>query len=356
MVKTKFWKDRKVLITGQTGFKGAWLTYYLLKQKADITGIALPPVSEQDLYNKLSIKDQINNYFIDIKDLTEIKNIISRHRPEVVFHLAAQPMVIEGYKNPLNTFETNVNGTINLLEVCRITPEVKSICVITTDKVYRNNLTEHTLGFSEDDPLGGVDPYSASKSAADIVSSSYFESFLKPNNVALTNVRAGNVIGGGDWGENRLVPDLMKALITEEAIELRNPSHTRPWQHVLETVLGYCSIAEQQYYDPNLSGSYNIGPDCIDIKTVREVVGLFSKYFKTLIVRDGLQLAKYNESELLNLQNSKAKKSFGITPALSFDETIELTAVWYDLFNKGSSARSLCDADIDYFERKLSAI
>ncbi|MCD8493827.1 MAG: CDP-glucose 4,6-dehydratase [Alphaproteobacteria bacterium] len=273
MVNAAFWKGKRVLITGHTGFKGGWLTLWLGSLGARICGIALKPDTEPNLFTLARITEGIEHHIEDIRNAEPLAQIIRKFDPDIVFHMAAQPLVRASYRDPLGNFDTNIMGTANVLEALRDCPSARSIVVITTDKVYEN--LEIPKPYKETDPLGGHDPYSASKAAAEIVTQSYRKSFFAEAGVGLATARAGNVIGGGDWSEDRLIPDAVKAWNAGKTLEIRAPNSVRPWQHVLDPLAGYITLAEKLWTDPAaFSQGWNFGPEKSGAVTVREVIDL----------------------------------------------------------------------------------
>jgi CDP-glucose 4,6-dehydratase len=277
-----------------------------------------------------------------------VQNRVLKVKPQVVFHLAAQPLVRAGYREPLETFETNVQGTVNLLDALRITPDIRSIVIVTTDKVYEN--AELAKPFREDDALGGHDPYSASKAAADIVTTSYRRSFFLPRGIGLATARAGNVIGGGDWAEDRLIPDAIRALETGRPLEIRRPESIRPWQHVLEPLWGYMLLAEMLWYAPSAGPAYNFGPDPASTTSVRQLLERSAAHFDTRDFIWGNDDGGPHEAGFLTLDSSKAARELAFEPRFALDETIARTWSWYRGLHAGYLARELCLADIDAFE------
>jgi CDP-glucose 4,6-dehydratase len=274
----QFWYGKQVLLTGHTGFKGAWMTFWLCQMGAKITGISLPPNSVPNLFTLANIAQITNSHFVDIRDADAVSNIVKKAQPEIVLHLAAQALVRPGYKDPLDTFATNVMGTANVLNAVRGVNSVKAMVAVTTDKVYKN--LETGRAYKEDDQLGGYDPYSASKAASEIIISSYRDSYLAEQGVAVASARAGNVIGGGDWAIDRIIPDCIRAIQSDMPIHIRNPTSTRPWQHVLEPISGYLLLAMKLYNEPNLwGGAWNFCPLAHEARTVKEVAESIITYF-----------------------------------------------------------------------------
>lgn len=324
-----FFKNKKVLVTGHTGFKGAWLSIWLEMLGAKVAGIALDPLHADGIFQASRIGGKIRDYRADIRNLPEVKKIFAAEQPEIVFHLAAQPLVLESYRNPVETFETNVQGTVHILEAIRQTPSVKAAVMVTTDKCYENQEWPH--GYRESDPLGGHDPYSASKGAAELAIASYRRSFFsRKDDPAVASARAGNVIGGGDWADSRLVPDIIRAVLSGETLEIRSPEAVRPWQHVLEPLGGYLLLAMQLLGEPgSFSEAWNFGPLPENVVPVKELVTTFHHHLKSgnwLDVSNGEQA---HEAGLLMLDINKAIHRLGWQPILNFQETIALTTDWY---------------------------
>ena len=337
-----FWKDKKVLVTGHTGFKGSWLALWLLKMNAIVSGISLNPDEKQNLFDQLRIKNDINHIVLDIRNKEELKKQIQTINPDIVFHLAAQPLVVNSYKDPVGTWETNVMGTINVLESIRSLNKNCTGIFITTDKVYKNN--EWVFGYRENDELGGYDPYSSSKAACEIAISSWRSSFdlyqsNNNSNFSIASARAGNVIGGGDWSENRIIPDVVRCLINNEKILIRNPKSTRPWQHVLEPLSGYLILAEKLNKEKNpYATAFNFGPFIESNKTVKELVDECLKYWKGDYYFER-NVNSPHEAGVLNLSIEKAIKSLEWNPKWDFSKSIELTINWYkDVFQDNKSA------------------
>ena len=268
----KFWHGKRVLLTGHTGFKGGWLALWLHRLGAHVIGISLPPTTSPNLFDLAKINELCDSHFCDIRNIEALTTLVSSAQPEVVFHLAAQPLVRHSYQKPAETFDTNVLGTAHLLDALRGLRSVKAVVMVTTDKVYRNN--EWRWPYREDDILGGKDPYSASKAASEIVIASYRDSFLAEQGVAVASARAGNVIGGGDWSADRLIPDTVRSWQKSETLKIRRPNAIRPWQHVLEPLAGYLTLAEQLWKNASLAGAYNFGPPTQEVSTVRDVIEL----------------------------------------------------------------------------------
>ena len=366
-----FWNKKKILITGNTGFKGSWLSLWLLMLGANVYGFSLKPNSEHKLFNNIFINnDDINNFsgnFFhktgDIRNFNSLKEYIDDIQPELVFHLAAEAFVTKSYHDPLKTWETNVIGSLNLLESLKNLKNICSVVLITTDKVYKNK--EWIYGYRENDTLGGHDPYSASKAAMEIAVESYRSSFCgnaahQTNNLSFATARAGNVIGGGDWSEDRIVPDIVKAIQNKEPIKLRNPASTRPWQHVLDPLFGYMLLAKNLHeFELNLrenqnpfATAFNFGPDYFSNKSVEELVK------KIISIGEGNYTinqtsSKFYESSKLNLISEKAFKCLNWRFKWEFDEAILKTIDWYKDVHKGQSPLDCCVRDILDYEKKI---
>lgn len=322
----KFYQGKKVLITGHTGFKGSWLCAILHYFGAEVSGISLKPNTNPSLYEVGGIDDLVHSYICDIRDLNKMEKIFSEEKPEIVFHLAAQPIVLDSYTDPVYTYETNVMGTVNVLECIRKTPSVKSVVNITTDKVYQNN--EWNWGYREIDRLNGYDPYSNSKSCSELVTDSYKKSFLEELGVIVSTARAGNVIGGGDFANFRIIPDCVRAMKEGKEIEVRNPNSTRPYQHVLEPLFAYLMVAKEQYLDKSKAGSYNIGPDETDCITTGDLATIFCEEWGEGAKWHAIDYNAPHEANFLKLDCSKLKSMFGWKPRWNVREAVGKTAEW----------------------------
>lgn len=343
-----FYKDKTVLITGHTGFKGSWLSQILVLAGAKVIGYSLEPNTNPNLFSILELDKKIQSYIGDIRDLKKLKEVFDRHQPQIVIHLAAQPIVRDSYKDPVYTYETNVIGTVNVCECVRLHPCVKSFLNVTTDKVYENNdIPDHP--FREDEKLDGYDPYSNSKSCSELVTHSYVKSFLLPLGIPTSTARAGNVIGGGDFSNDRIIPDCYRALAGKKPLVIRNPQSTRPYQHVFEPLICYLLIAQKQYEDKTVAGAYNVGPDSdsfVNTKLLVEKFKLRASGFDYRIESDGGP----HESAFLSLDNSKIKKAFGWLPLMGIGEAVKITAEWYIAFINNEDMINISNKQIkEYF-------
>lgn len=327
------YKNKTVLVTGHTGFKGSWLSIWLHELGAKVIGYALEPYSKQDNFVLSHLNNKIVDIRGDIRDRVTLQKVFDEYKPEVVFHLAAQPLVKASYMEPVHTYEVNVMGTINVLECIRNTASAKIGIFITTDKCYENK--EQTWGYKETDALGGYDPYSSSKGACEIAIQSWRNSFMNPkcfkeHGKSIASVRAGNVIGGGDWAKDRIVPDCIRAIENNESIRVRNPYAVRPWQHVLEPLSGYLLLGEKMMMDPiNYAEAWNFGPDLRSVVGVEEVVNQVIKQYGKGEMLTEKESKKLHEAQLLNLDISKAKFKLEWVPRLKLEEAIAYTVDWY---------------------------
>lgn len=346
----EFWRNKKVLITGHTGFKGSWLCMWLKKLGANVIGYGLEPNTEPSLFRILDIENSIISIIGDIRDEEKLEYIIKEYQPEIVFHLAAQALVRKSYENPIETIETNILGTANLLNAIRLNDSVRVVINVTSDKCYENK--EWVWGYRETDSIGGYDPYSCSKGCSELITNSFRNSFFKEKNIFLASARAGNVIGGGDWAEDRLVPDIIKALSNNSNPAIRNPYAVRPWQHVLEPLSGYMLLAAKGWEgDETYSGAWNFGPDDNHVKNVKELTdGIFKIWDKNFrIVYD--KNKQPHEAQILKLDCSKAKLKLGWYPSLSFAETLEWTVNWYKAYLEKSNMKEFTLDQIDKYEK-----
>ena len=340
----KFWSKKRVLITGHTGFKGSWLSIILTYLNSTVDGYSLKP-KKNSLFNKSMILQKLNsNTYANINDTTKLKKKIRDCKPEIIFHLAAQPLVIESYKDPLKTLNTNIIGTANLLNSIRNIKSIKSVVIITTDKVYK--IKKDNKLYKELDQLGGFDPYSASKVGTEIVVESFIKSFFKNSNLKnkISTARAGNVIGGGDFSENRLIPDIIYAINNKRKLKIRNPNHIRPWQHVLDPLMGYLILAEKQYSNKvdNKEHAWNFGPNKNNFKKVIDIVKYIksSQQFKYILMKNNIN---FKETEILKLNSLKAKKKLNWTSKWNLTESITKTLEWNENTKKGISAKDICE-------------
>jgi CDP-glucose 4,6-dehydratase len=351
---TAFWRGKRVLLTGHTGFKGAWMALWLHRLGAQVTGVSLAPQTTPNLFSLAGIQTFTNSHFCDIRESTALATLINKAQPEIVFHLAAQALVHASYRDPLTTFATNIQGTANLLDALRAIDSVRAVVAITTDKVYKN--LEQPYPYRETDALGGHDPYSASKAAAEIVIASYRDAYLTFKGIAVASARAGNVIGGGDWSADRLIPDAIRAWNANQPLHIRRPQAIRPWQHVLEPIAGYIKLAEQLWQQPALKGAYNFGPQTHEAETVREVVQLAQGAYGMGQVTWGDGNEGPHEAGCLALEIGKARSVLGVEPRWSLVESVQRTIHWYRQHHVGADARALCEADISAYETASKSI
>ena len=356
MFDMTFYKGKRVLITGHTGFKGSWLCEVLVKYGAYVIGYSLQPPTEPSLYRLAGIEKEIVSVIGDIRDFKKLYSVFEKYNPEIVFHLAAQPIVRESYQNPVYTYETNVMGTVNILECIRKSKGVKSFLNITTDKVYFNN--EWEWGYRECDPLDGYDPYSNSKSCSELVTHAYKNSFFSGSsaNVAISTARAGNVIGGGDFAKDSIIPDCVRAALAKEPIVVRNPYSTRPYQHVLEPLFAYLIIAGAQYENPELAGYYNVGPDDSNCLQTADLVDIFVKLWGENLQWINQSDGGPHEATFLKLDCSKLKMIFGWSPTWDLKIAIQKVVEWSKAWNCGDNVKACMDSQIEEFIRISSII
>ena len=354
-----FWKNKKVLLTGHNGFKGCWLLIWLINLGAEVWGISLPANQTTILFNDVQkeIKNSYSNIELDINEEDKLNYFVKKIQPDIVIHLAAQALVIRSYKEPLLTWKTNVIGSLNLLESLKNINKKCSIVIVTTDKVYKNK--DWDYGYRENDELGGSDPYSASKSALEILVNSWIKSYCgiqnhQINNLYISTARSGNVIGGGDWADNRIVPDLIKSIVLKNDLVIRNPNSTRPWQHVLDPLYGYLSLAKINYINEKTNGqSYNFGPLLESNKSVSQLV-------ESLYLKWGLKSSltkidnEFYESKLLNLNIDKAYKELSWQPRWNYEEIIDKTINWYKKHANGNNSLNLCLGDIKNYSQRVN--
>lgn len=342
-----FYKDKRVFVTGHTGFKGSWLCKILIMLGANVTGYALNPSTNQSLFKIAKIGQNINSIIGDIRDYKNLKRVFDRTKPEIIFHLAAQPLVIEGYNNPLETYETNVMGTVNILECVRNSNTTKSFLNVTTDKVYKNN--EWIWGYRENEPLDGFDPYSNSKSCSELVTHSYRNSFFSDKQIAVSTARAGNVIGGGDFAENRIIPDCIRAAYKNKDILVRNPYSVRPYQHVLEPLFAYLMIAKEQYENIKYAGYYNVGPDECDCITTGNLVDIFCQKWGDGQSWKNVHIEGPHEATFLKLDCSKIKNTFNWKPRWHIEEAIGKTVEWVKCYQNREDISGCMEKQIKDF-------
>jgi CDP-glucose 4,6-dehydratase len=348
MGRLRFWKGKRVLLTGHTGFKGMWMTIWLNRLGAEVTGYSLEESENDEFFDATGIGERINDIRADINDADALRWAFTEYRPQIVFHMAAQSLVGKSYDEPLSTVETNVMGTANVLEAMRLTTSVKSAVIVTSDKCYQNN--EWVWGYRETDQKGGRDPYSASKGCAEVLVESYRNSFLRRQGKLVASARAGNAIGGGDWSRDRLIPDCIKALQNGRRIRIRNPDATRPWQHVLEPLDGYMMLAERMYTQRKYDEAWNFGPTLESIRPVAEVADLVIKEWGSGKWVDATKKRARHEARALALDISKAYFQLGWKPKLTLEQAVAWTVEWY----RGEQRRgpgALCRQQIAKYER-----
>lgn len=342
-----FYKDKKILLTGHTGFKGSWMSVMLINAGAEVIGYSTCSKTEPRLFDLCGINSQITHIKGDVRDLDHLLDVFKKHQPEIVIHMAAQPIVRDSYRDPVGTYSTNVMGTVNICEAVRQTLSVRSFLNVTTDKVYENK--EWEWGYRENEPLDGYDPYSNSKSCSELVTHSYKNSFFTDDRVAVSTARAGNVIGGGDFANDRIIPDCIRAAVDGTDIVVRNPYSTRPYQHVLEPVYAYLMIAAKQYENHRYAGWYNVGPDDRDCFQTGALVDLFVKHWG-----NGLKwVNKYDggphEANFLKLDCSKLKMTFGWQPRWNLEKAVEKVVEWSKAWMAGDNVRPVMDQQIREF-------
>ena len=338
-----FWREKRVLLTGHTGFKGSWLTLWLNSLGAQVTGYSIAPPSEPNLFTLANVADGIQSVQGNILDLVHLRSVICDHQPEIVFHLAAQSLVRLSYRDPIGTFATNIMGTANLLEALRDVPSVKSVVVVTTDKCYENQ--DHNTAFRESDPLGGSDPYSCSKAAAELVTAAYRRSFFADGpcmTAGVATARAGNVIGGGDWAADRLIPDAIRAISEGKELLVRNPESVRPWQHVLDPLAGYLILAEKLVEDAtNYSESWNFGPEACEASPVSSVLDMLRHLWGPEVKWRRDYGVQPHEMRYLGLDSTKAKAQLGWEPRWDFKRAVDATVRWYRAYFRQDDLRSV---------------
>ena len=352
-MESRFYRGKRVFLTGHTGFKGMWLALLLLRAGAEVTGFALDAPTEggRKVLGRLGILKEMRDVRGDVRDLPALRRAFDEARPEIVFHLAAQPIVRESYRHPALTFAANVMGTVNVLECVRMSDAVQSVLVVTTDKVYENK--EWAWGYRENEPLMGYDPYAASKSCAELAAYSYRQSFFAGSDVRLSTARAGNVIGGGDFAPDRIIPDCIRAASAGQVIEIRNPQATRPYQHVLEPLSAYLMLAARQTEDAALAGAWNVGPDDADCVTTGALADLFCAAWG-----DGARWEAHaddgpHEAHFLKLDCAKIKRELGWRPRWHIEEAVGKTVEWAKAWEMGADMRAVTEKQVyDFFEKK----
>jgi len=347
-----FFHNKKVMVTGHTGFKGSWLCHILANAGANVVGYSLPAPTNPNLFSLAHIEDRIISITADIRDFDALSAAISRHEPQIIIHLAAQPLVLDAYRVPHYTYETNVMGTVNLLEAIRTVDCVRSLVNVTTDKVYLNN-ERSDYGYVEDDSLDGYDPYSNSKSCSDLITHSYARSFLLSRGVAVSTARAGNVIGGGDFSANRILPDCVRAAVAGQSLMLRSPFSVRPYQHVLESLFAYLLIAARQFSDIDLSSAYNVGPDDNDCVNTRTLVGLFADSWQSGFawIEHEPTGEEHHEATYLKLDATRLKQTFGWKPRWHIAQAVAAMVWWTQVYVEQGDIKACMDAQIrEYLE------
>lgn len=342
-----FWKGKKVFITGHTGFKGSWLSLWLQQLQAEVVGFALSPTLPINLFDEANVSDGMVDIRGDIRDYIQLSQAIHQHQPEFIFHLAAQPLVLYSYNHPIETYATNVLGTVHLLEAARHCDSVRVIVNVTTDKCYENKETGQS--YKESDPMGGYDPYSSSKGCSELVTSAYRNSYFFSGKVGLATARAGNVIGGGDWSSDRLIPDVISACKKNQSLSVRYPEAIRPWQHVLESLSGYLHLAQQLFHEPRkYAEAWNCGPHQTNDKTVSWIIDEISNLWGAPITLQTLA-DKEHEAKYLRLDCTKTNSKLGWQPKWDIQETLQATVDWYKAFYNSTDAKTITLAQINQY-------
>ncbi len=351
MIDKNFWKGKRIFLTGHTGFKGSWLSLWLSSLGADVKGYALKPPSSPSLFNEANVDSVIDSQIADIRDQKTLYKSMTTFDPDIVIHMAAQPLVRYSYNEPIETYEVNVIGTAKVLEVARSCSNLKVVVNITTDKCYEND--GRSEGYRENDPMGGYDPYSSSKGCAELVTSAYRRSFLQKQGIGLSSVRAGNVIGGGDWAEDRLIPDILRSFERNESVVIRNPKATRPWQHVLEPLSGYLTLVQKMYNNPKkYSEGWNFGPNEKDVKQVDWILNrMISGWPNSSWELD--KESNPHEAGFLKLDIAKAESKLGWKPVWRLDHTLEKIISWHKAWLDKEDMQAVCLAEIEEYTRSM---
>ncbi|MEQ1814743.1 MAG: CDP-glucose 4,6-dehydratase [Candidatus Nitrotoga sp.] len=348
-VNPGFWHGKRVFLTGHTGFKGGWLSLWLQSMGAEVHGYALNPPTAINLFTVAEVgKGMASSNIADIRDADKLREAMQTARPEIIFHLAAQPLVRYSYAQPVETYAVNVMGTVHLLEAVRVTPGVKAVVNVTTDKCYENR--EWVWGYRENEAMGGFDPYSSSKGCAELVTSAYRQSFLEPAGIALASARAGNVIGGGDWAADRLIPDFLRAMDASETLKIRSPQSTRPWQHVLEPLSGYLVLAEKLYAGgSDFAGAWNFGPDDEDARSVQWIIERLAEVRKDVNWQYD-EMSQPHEANYLKLDSSKARSQLNWQPRWRLQAALQKTLEWHEAWHKAANMHSITLTQITNYQ------
>ena len=351
-ISSLFWQSKRVLLSGHTGFKGSWLSLWLQSMGAEVCGVSLAPPTEPSLFDQAKVADGMRHEIVDIRNFEEIDCVFQSFRPEIVIHLAAQPLVRLSYQEPIQTYATNIMGTVHILEASRRAKSVRGIVNVTTDKCYENR--EWVWGYREDEPMGGHDPYSSSKGCSELISSAYRRSFLEAEGIGMVTARAGNVIGGGDWAKDRLIPDIIKSLEKKDVLNIRNPTAIRPWQHVLEPLSGYLMLAKKLYLrESDVSGAWNFGPNDEDAKTVKWVAEKLSAKWGSITNLKLQSGEQPHEAHFLKLDISKAKQQLGWQPKWSLDAALDKVIDWQKAWRANENMHAKCISQISEYNKKV---
>ncbi len=351
MIDPSFWKGKRVFVTGHTGFKGGWICLWLKHLGVEVIGYSLEPATVPSLFEAADVGEGMQSIFGDIRDHAKLSKAISESKPDVVIHMAAQPLVRYSYAQPAETYEVNVMGTVHLLEGVRATPSVKAVVNVTSDKCYENR--ERVLGYRENEAMGGVDPYSSSKGCAELVTSAYRQSFFEPAGIALASARAGNVIGGGDWAADRLIPDFLRAMDAGETLNIRSPQAVRPWQHVLEPLSGYLMLAEQLYSNgASFAEGWNFGPSDDDSRTVSWIIERMAEMRKDINWQCD-EAPQLHEANLLKLDSSKARRQLNWQPLWQLQTALQKTLEWHEAWRNAEDMRAVSLAQINDYQSTL---